>query len=219
MGNLKRLKTLRANSGFTLVELLVAVGVIGVLGALAIPLYKNYEARAKQAEVKTALGSAFTAEKTFHTQSLHYTACLGSHGYEPNSKYYTTGFSLLTINTIGPNCVQNMCGPLSPDQCVSECALRLSYLQGSTAPSPTGYCSDVPGSTFFSGTISADGGTPGRVDLPTTGSVDKDTFLVVAAGQIGVGFLDQWSIDQNKGLVNLGYGAAVNGGGAGGFGQ
>ena len=54
-------------SGFTIIELMVAVAIVGVLATIAIPTYRSYEANAKKAEATTSLSSAFLAEKSFYT--------------------------------------------------------------------------------------------------------------------------------------------------------
>ena len=47
--------------GFTLVELLIVILIVGILAAVAIPLYLGYTKDAKQAEGKALLGSVMTA--------------------------------------------------------------------------------------------------------------------------------------------------------------
>jgi len=47
----------RASRGFTLIELMIVVAVIGILASIALPAYQNYSTRAKMSEVILAFSS------------------------------------------------------------------------------------------------------------------------------------------------------------------
>jgi type IV pilus assembly protein PilA len=63
-----RLKKSIKYGGFTLIELMIVVAIIGILAAIAIPNFLKYQAKAKQAEAKTNLKGVFTAEMTYFTE-------------------------------------------------------------------------------------------------------------------------------------------------------
>ena len=52
-------------SGFSLVELMVVVAIIGILATLALPRLKVFQAKARQAEARTNLKQIFTLEEAY----------------------------------------------------------------------------------------------------------------------------------------------------------
>lgn len=77
MNNVKSLKNKSLNKakGFTLIELMIVVAIIGILAAVALPAYQDYTKKAKFAEVVSMVGAARTAvELCFQTEGA-LTAC------------------------------------------------------------------------------------------------------------------------------------------------
>ncbi len=54
-------RKLTGAQGFTLIELMIVVAIIGILAAVAIPNFMTYQAKARQSEAKVNLGGIFTA--------------------------------------------------------------------------------------------------------------------------------------------------------------
>ena len=82
--------------GFTLVELLIAVAIIGILSTVGIPTYKRLIQKARKSEAKILLGGVVTAEEGFFAEWGFYGNNLRGIGFEVEggqTKYYNIGFN------------------------------------------------------------------------------------------------------------------------------
>jgi len=77
----------KLSRGFTLIELMIVVAIIGILAAIAIPNFLKFQARARQSESKTNLKAMFTAQKSFYAERG--TLSCGFCGFSPerNNRY------------------------------------------------------------------------------------------------------------------------------------
>lgn len=99
--------------GFSLIELMVVVAIIGLLAMIAVPSFNRYLAKAKRAEAYLNLNSIYAAQKAHWAEHGSYASMsnLGwqaeGQGNNENSKYYTytisggdTGFLALATGDI-----------------------------------------------------------------------------------------------------------------------
>jgi type IV pilus assembly protein PilA len=79
----------KLKKGFTLIELMIVVAIIGVLAAIAIPNFIKFQARSKQSEAKANLKALFTAEKAYYAEKDKYSPIVGQIGFVPerNNRY------------------------------------------------------------------------------------------------------------------------------------
>jgi prepilin-type N-terminal cleavage/methylation domain-containing protein len=77
------------NKGFTLLELMITVIIVGVLAALAIPRFMNTSIKAKQAEAQGILKQIYTLENGYFQEHAVYTNDLNVLGVEllGNNRY------------------------------------------------------------------------------------------------------------------------------------
>ena len=71
---------LNSDEGFTLVELLVVILIIGILAAIAIPSFLNQKGKGEDAAAKSAAREAATAQETWYTDKATYTNSVVSPG-------------------------------------------------------------------------------------------------------------------------------------------
>ena len=68
------LRKLRNRKGFTLVELMIVVAIIGILAAIAIPNFLNFRLKAKTSEAKSNLGAIRSTQVAYYAEWNSYVA-------------------------------------------------------------------------------------------------------------------------------------------------
>jgi type IV pilus assembly protein PilA len=76
---------LKEPGGFTLIELMIVVAIVGILMAVAIPNFMTYQARARQSEVKLVLGGTFIAATSvfFSEKGTYVLSSVGDLNFSP----------------------------------------------------------------------------------------------------------------------------------------
>ncbi|MBW3570285.1 MAG: prepilin-type N-terminal cleavage/methylation domain-containing protein [Gemmatimonadetes bacterium] len=97
---------MRNNKGFTLIELMIVVVIIGILAAIAIPKFNSVSKNAKQAEAGPVLKQICTLQGTYFQENGSYAPNGTEIGWDnPNAKYFDfswTGTATASVATATP---------------------------------------------------------------------------------------------------------------------
>lgn len=103
---IERLRQARENEeGFTLIELLVVIIIVGILAAIAIPVFLNQRNKGFDSAVRADLRNSATAQETWLTDNAGYTNNVGdleTVGFKYSAaKNYSGGVASLSATTAG----------------------------------------------------------------------------------------------------------------------
>jgi type IV pilus assembly protein PilA len=141
--------------GFTLIELMIVVAIIGILAAIAIPNFLQYQARARQSEGRTNLGGVFVSETAFLGET-------GGYG-----SFQQIGFTLASATNR-----YTYRGPLAVAGANAGCVQGVDCFQTSLpAPVVQGVGTVAAGSTVGAA------GAPAMFTATASGNIDGDATL------------------------------------------
>ena len=95
----ERKKTVRKTNGFTLVEMLAAVAIIGILAAIAIPTYQSHIKKARVATGKAAALKHGQFLTRYYAQNAKFTGAVLPRLGADVTDYYTFALTDITDNT------------------------------------------------------------------------------------------------------------------------
>jgi len=73
------------SNGFTLLELMIAVAIVGILAAVVMPQYHQYVMRADRSDAIAPLAAILEAQERFYNDNVTYTTNLSDLGYPGNT--------------------------------------------------------------------------------------------------------------------------------------
>lgn len=175
--------SIKNNKGFSLVELMVVVAIIGILATIAVPNFNRFTAKSKQAEVKSNLSALYGAERAFASEWSAFFGDFRNIGYQPvGNLRYRHGFSASTPCPLGYVGGGVAAGGAAARMATSNANVCGAGLQ-CTEISPAGNGLALPG-------VGA-------------AALTQAAFIAGAVGDIdGDATWDRWTMDQNKAMTN-----------------
>jgi len=191
---------LKNKRGFSLVELMVVVAIIGILASIAIPSVNKYMAKARQSEAKTNLSTLYTSEKAFFAEYNIYDSRFGAVGFYPEGNLrYNVGFSGLGVTA-------NTANGYSATPTVQNFAALGYCVAGSGTMTATSVgCKTINGANNAAPPAVVDAMCAGTGGVGTTCVTAATTFQAGAGARISSSSAavdDYWTIDSNKVIRN-----------------
>lgn len=178
-----------SKKGFTLIELMIVVAIIGILAAIAIPNFMKFQAKSKQSEAKGNLKGIFTAQKAYYQEKQRYSDSMMAIGFQPergNRYLYSMGKNLVDRSGESESIKKEDNGfgvdkYKYPDDQLTEFVKKGTFEMKANASTGVGAMSDV-------GILQA--GSAYEFLAGAQGNIDNDTVL------------DTWVIGSQNGVIS-----------------
>lgn len=179
---------LKSEKGFSLIELMIVVAIIGILATVAVPNFTRFQAKARQSNAKAILSGYATAQKATYSEFQYMPGRFSAAGFKPEG---TLVYSVLSAaNTTVTQAIGLAAGNQADTAATDACVATGSLATARNAECDAGYVL----SSYTADPAAATAAT-GAVGAP------EGALVARSAAFIGGAAADQWSWTASTGVI------------------